>query len=275
MELWRTDLLAPVVSGHYAYTANGLQFRVFDIRGLPNLQQVGRLALPGEGPGLAVSGDFAYIAGENLEVIDISQPANPQRVGGCPGLGGKWNGQIAVVGGRACVVGDGMLRVFDTSEPSNPQMVGECTVPGLPWGASGVDIAMAGEFAYVAASHAGVEVLDIRVPAHPRRVGGNSAFDAHALAIADGRLHVAAGEQGLVILNLYQPPRFESLHLDRVGFHLLLRGATGQMMRLERSTDLLNWNPFATVPIPASGQTVVDPTATSEPFLFYRAVSVP
>jgi hypothetical protein len=118
-------------------------------------------------------------------------------------------------------------------------------------------------------------VFDVSDPTHPRRVGGNSAFDAYALAIADGRLHVAAGEQGLVILNLHQPPRFESLHLDREGFHLLLRGVTGQMMRLERSRDLRTWEPFATVPIPASGQTLIDPAATSEPFLFYRAVSVP
>jgi len=27
--------------------------------------------------------------------------------------------------------------------------------------------------------------------------------------------------------------------------------------------------------IPASGQTLIDPAATAEPFLFYRAVSVP
>jgi hypothetical protein len=47
------------------------------------------------------------------------------------------------------------------------------------------------------------------------------------------------------------------------------------MMRLDRSRDLRIWDPFATVPIPASGQTLIDPTATSEPFLFYRAVAVP
>jgi len=67
----------------------------------------------------------------------------------------------------------------------------------------------------------------------------------------------------------------ESLRLDAQGFHLLLRGVTGQMMRLDRSRDLRIWDPFATVPIPASGQTLIDPTATSEPFLFYRAVAVP
>ena len=32
---------------------------------------------------------------------------------------------------------------------------------------------------------------------------------------------------------------------------------------------------LATVPIPASGQRLIDPAATTEPFLFYRAVAVP
>ena len=37
----------------------------------------------------------------------------------------------------------------------------------------------------------------------------------------------------------------------------------------------VNWEPVATVRIPANGQTLIDPTATTEPFLFYQAVSVP
>ena len=41
------------------------------------------------------------------------------------------------------------------------------------------------------------------------------------------------------------------------------------------SRDLVNWETMATVPIPAGGQTLIDPAAATEPFLFYRAVSVP
>jgi len=37
----------------------------------------------------------------------------------------------------------------------------------------------------------------------------------------------------------------------------------------------VNWERVATVPIPASGQTPVDPAAALEPLLFYRAGSVP
>ena len=54
-----------------------------------------------------------------------------------------------------------------------------------------------------------------------------------------------------------------------------VRGEPGKLGRIERSRDLVNWDLAAAVPIPASGQTLIDPAATTEPFLFYRAVSVP
>jgi hypothetical protein len=54
-----------------------------------------------------------------------------------------------------------------------------------------------------------------------------------------------------------------------------VRGEPGKFVRSERSRDLLNWEPVATVPIPASGQTLIDPVASSKPLLFYRAVAEP
>ena len=74
----------------------------------------------------------------------------------------------------------------------------------------------------------------------------------------------------------FNPYRFEpALELTSDGLVFTIRGEPGKSVRLERSRDLLNWEPVATVPIPASGQTLIDPAATAEPFLFYRAVSVP
>ena len=51
-----------------------------------------------------------------------------------------------------------------------------------------------------------------------------------------------------------------------------VRGVPGKSVRIERSRDLVNWEEAATVPLPASGQTLIDPAATTEVFLFYRAV---
>jgi len=36
----------------------------------------------------------------------------------------------------------------------------------------------------------------------------------------------------------------------------------------------VTWEFAATVPLPVSGQTLVDPAATAERFLFYRAISI-
>jgi len=74
----------------------------------------------------------------------------------------------------------------------------------------------------------------------------------------------------------FNPYRFEPvLELTSNGLVFTIRGEPGKSVRIERSRDLVNWEPVATVPISANGQTLIDPATTIEPFLFYRAVSVP
>ena len=60
----------------------GLQ--VIDVSNPANPQRVGGYDTSGHAFGVAVSGNYAYVAdGANgLQVIDVSNPANPQRVGG-------------------------------------------------------------------------------------------------------------------------------------------------------------------------------------------------
>jgi hypothetical protein len=59
------------------------------------------------------------------------------------------------------------------------------------------------------------------------------------------------------------------------GFSLTIQGEPGKSVRIERSSDLLDWDLVETVPIPAGGQTLIDPVGTWHHRLFYRAVSVP
>jgi PKD repeat protein len=74
----------------------------------------------------------------------------------------------------------------------------------------------------------------------------------------------------------FNPYRFGPvLRPDPNGFNFTVQGEPGKSVRIERSRDLLTWEVVATVPLPVSGQTLIDPVATLEPFLFYRAVSVP
>lgn len=74
----------------------------------------------------------------------------------------------------------------------------------------------------------------------------------------------------------FNPYRFGPvLRPDSTGFSFTVRGEPGKSVRIERSRDLVTWEHVATVPILATGQTLIDPAAAAEAFLFYRAAAVP
>ena len=74
----------------------------------------------------------------------------------------------------------------------------------------------------------------------------------------------------------FNPYRFApALQFSPDGFRFTVRGEPGKSVRIERSRDLVHWEFAGQVPIPASGQTLIDPAATTERQLFYRVVSVP
>ena len=74
----------------------------------------------------------------------------------------------------------------------------------------------------------------------------------------------------------FNPYLFEpEPQLNASGLLFTVKGEPGKSVRIERRRNLRDWELVATVPIPANGQTLTDPAATSEPFLFYRAVRVP
>jgi hypothetical protein len=59
------------------------------------------------------------------------------------------------------------------------------------------------------------------------------------------------------------------------GFQFTVCGEPGRSVRIERSRDLVNWEFAGQVPIPIGGQTLIEPAATSESKLFYRAIRLP
>jgi hypothetical protein len=74
----------------------------------------------------------------------------------------------------------------------------------------------------------------------------------------------------------FNPYRFGPvLRVGTDGFHFNVMGEPGKSVRVERSRDLRSWEELATVPIPATGQALIDPAAVSAALLFYRAVSGP
>jgi uncharacterized secreted protein with C-terminal beta-propeller domain len=100
-----------------------------------------------------------------LQVINVSNPANPQRVGGYD-TSGLAQG-VAMSGNFAYVAdGDAGLQIIDVNDPANPQRVGGYDTSGSAYG-----VAVSGNYAYVADGASGLQVIDVSNPASPQRVG--------------------------------------------------------------------------------------------------------
>jgi hypothetical protein len=98
---------------------------------------------------VAVLGPYAYLAGNNLRVIDITDPRNPQSMGsaGTP----SHARDVAVQGTYAYVADDSSgLQVIDVFDPQNPQIAGSVGTSG-----SARDVAVSGSYAYMTGSMAG------------------------------------------------------------------------------------------------------------------------
>jgi len=127
--------------------------------------------------GIDVSGNVAYVStyGDGLQILDISNPTAPTKLGGYYPPGSTWRVVYSVVVSNnyayAC---DDMVGLFilDVSNPAVPRRVG-----GYKPTASGnkvavaYDVFLAGKYAYIAAGEGGLVVLDVSNPASPRRVG--------------------------------------------------------------------------------------------------------
>ncbi len=114
-------------------------------------------------------------------------------------LGGRGYG-VAVQGNYAYVGEGSSLLVVNISNPSTPALVGRLAMPGMV-----MDIALFGQYAYVANADAGVQVVDISNPAAPALKGFyTTPGSASGISILGGQAYVADGA-GLQILGLANP----------------------------------------------------------------------
>lgn len=284
----------PVVSGNYAYLAGysyslGDGLYVFDLSSPAKPRQLARHQPAGFPSQLAVSGMYAYVTtlgsyhgtnymgGGGLEVVEITDPDNPRKVGGYDTFYSARS--VSVSGHYAFVtiepewtetnsIGD--LIVFDISDPRNPRRV-------AAYGSGLSSVVVSGDFAY-ANGPAGLEVIDLTQPADPRHGGGNSAvfpeYGTSHLVVSEARVFVAAADQGFVILDLSRPFRLEALASSNPGtMRLRLDGPRTMTPRIQRSTNLSDWEDWKPIIPGAAPIEVSDSDVAPLPYRFYRAVS--
>lgn len=183
------------VAGTYAYVASawyGGGLRIIDISNPMNPNEVGTFEVQSYPIGVAIQGNYAYLADESLRIIDVSNPHLPVQVGyyESPGqaLDVVLEGDYAYLADRY----EGM-RVLNVSDPTNPF--------GIAW----VDldyaetIALSGSFVYIGNGYV-LNAVDISDPFNPSLVASHALPHVISDVAAQGNYVLAANGLGGVLI---------------------------------------------------------------------------
>ncbi|MFY9823636.1 MAG: carboxypeptidase regulatory-like domain-containing protein [Thermoanaerobaculia bacterium] len=160
------------------------------------------LPLPGYPNGVAVSGDYAYVASgwAGLHVVDVSDLSAPVLVGTVDTPG---NANDVRVQGTFAYVADGAsgLQVIDVSDPTRPRIVGTLDTPG-----DATDLVVQGDRVYVADGLAGVQVIDIANRSLPTLLGSlDTPGLARGIDVVDNLVVVADSGGGVHVVSVADP----------------------------------------------------------------------
>ncbi len=158
------------VAGRYAYVTydNGSSvqgMQIFDITNPSSIGVMGFVTTPGgvssRSAALYVQGRYAYIPnGNNLSIIDVSNPSRPVIVGAVASGAGDGvfvQGHYAYVANYA----NATFRVFDVSNPASPTQTATIASDNNP-----TNVQVQGKYAYVTtAGSSKVDIFDISNPA--------------------------------------------------------------------------------------------------------------
>lgn len=161
--------------------------------------QTGILTTPGNANGVAIDGDFAYIAdfSAGLLVVDISDPANPTLLSTFAAVG-----QAVVASGDYVFLaaGAGGLRIVSVANPSAPALVGSVSTTGA------TGIAVDGDQAYIADGSSGLRVISVSNPAAPSIVATfNTAGSATDVEVDGDYVYLADGSPGFLVFDVTNP----------------------------------------------------------------------
>jgi hypothetical protein len=127
-------------------------------------------------------------------------------------------------------------------------------------------VALSGNYAFLADYTAGLAVIDVSNPTNCLRVGSyDTRRTALGVAVAAGRVYVAAGQAGLVVL-----PTIPNVQLT-----VRVNSMTNETFTLEAATNLLGpitWTPLLTtnVPVMPFDYVDLDVKLSEKPQKFYR-----
>jgi hypothetical protein len=139
-----------------------------------------------------VADGYAYVAGEDLHIIDVRNPEEPEAVGSYNTVDRVYG--VAVYGNYAYIPQPGGLHILDVSNRAEPREVRvDRSVP------AGAVLMLHGDHLYVGGN--GLYIMDLSNPTAPRVVGSYSQAVPSAVVAAGGYIYVADRGSGLFILD--------------------------------------------------------------------------
>ena len=187
-------------------------------------QLVGSYNTPGRAWGIAVSGNYAYVAdfASGLQIIDVSNVTDPTFAGSYDTPSNVHG--VAASGNYAYVADWGSgLHILDVSNVTNPLLAGSYDTPDLA-----EDVAISGNYAYVADAYSGLQIIDVSNKANPTLAGSyNTPGYAYGVAVSGNYAYVADHLSGLHIIdvsNKANPTLAGSYDTPDLGFDVIISG---------------------------------------------------
>jgi hypothetical protein len=201
---WGGVSYAVAVDGNTACLGVGPRVVVLDVSLPAEPQFLGQSpVLPHEVGHIAMAGGYAYVAGGDLYVIDISDTVNPTWVGTGTADPVAGLSDVSIRGNYAYAVDPyAGLRVFDISNPWAPAWIGSCPITE-----DGSRLAVDGNYAYVLAPYV-LDVIDISAPSDPFVVSSTARSYAEDIVVRGAYAYVTSWdppEHGLEVVDVSNP----------------------------------------------------------------------
>ncbi len=215
------------VAGNRAFVAAHTGLQVVNIEDPLAPSLVAGVSTSATARGVAVSGGYAYIAGDisyNLSVVDLTHiaPAPLISATSIPSGGGGVRA-IATGGQYTYVIKGQVLLVVDTSDPEAPLFMGNVGINQAQ------EVAIGGDgIVYVAAGASGMVAADVSDPTAPLIVGTlDTSDDALDVAAQDDLVVIADEHHGIDVIDVADPTQpllLGSVDTPGASYGVALRG---------------------------------------------------
>lgn len=189
------------VQEDYAYLlGDGSELEIIDISDPANPTPEGAYHCPEYIHSLFVSGHYAYLAAGSLYIVNIVDPANPLEIGG---YDTQYLGDVFVEDSYAYLAHHSGLTILDIAIPSNPIPAGYCQLPGGSFG-----VFIAGDFAYTISyilNSGIIDIINISDPSNPTRTGAYGENWEYITDIFVVGYYAYTANYGMAVIDITDP----------------------------------------------------------------------